>query len=108
LRIAGPLGTPSLQFDAADRAMIEVSAKLPQLLVGASDEGATAGAADLQRREIGEHPEHRRDIRVQRAAIGNRQIQREIVGACPRADYLRVRGQKDGRRRQTGCGRLEP
>ena len=103
-RIAGTLREHALDFDAADGAMIEIARELLLLGPRAGQEAAAAGAANLQRREVGEDAEHAGDLRMQQAAIADGEVQGEVVRARPGAQDFGVGGEQQVRGRQAGCG----
>ena len=105
MRIAGALGQHALHLDAAHRAMIEIARQLPLLRARTVAEAAAARAADLERREVGEHAEHGRDVGMQRTAVADREVQGEVIGARPGAQDLGVGGRAAG---STASARRRP
>ena len=102
--IAGALGEQALDFHAAQGAMVEIARQLLLLGAGASAEAAAAGAANLQRREVGEHAQHPRHLGVQGTAVADGEVQGEVVRARPGSQNFGVGGEQQVRGRQSGSG----
>jgi len=90
LGIAGAPGEQALDFDAAHGALIEIAHQLLLLCACAVAEAAAAGAADLERREVGEHAEQGGDLGMQRTAVADGEVEGEVVAARPGAEDLGI------------------